>query len=302
MRKALLLLFILIASPLRAEYPEIKELNRRDILFLQLQRDIEAYYRVDAEGGRKREMPPLVFFQYNPKGDEDMLSVAARLNLPYEALASLNGIRTMSDFTAFECILIPNLPGIFVPLYPQNDLEAIMLAGREARYEESQAVRLENDGREFLFFPGDRFLPLERAYFLRILFRFPLEKGWLTSRYGRRKDPFGGHPHFHNGIDIGADSGTAVLAAREGLVAKTGWDDTYGNFVLINHTGGYQTLYGHLSKVLVHLNQEVNTGTIVGKVGSTGRSTGPHLHFEIRKKGSPRDPVPLLPKRDMNDY
>ncbi len=149
--------------------------------------------------------------------------------------------------------------------------------------------------RRLTFFPGERFNPVERAFFLRILFRFPLgARGRLTSLYGTRASPFTGHPQFHDGIDIAAPEGTTVVAARDGTVAEVGQDPVLGTFIRLSHQGGYETVYGHLSEALVSLNQEVHSGMMIGKVGTTGRSTGPHLHFEIRRKGSLRDPLPLI--------
>jgi murein DD-endopeptidase MepM/ murein hydrolase activator NlpD len=182
------------------------------------------------------------------------------------------------------------------------------------------ALQTPTELKQFIFHPGDRFHPMERAYFLKILFRFPLPRGRITSRFGLRRDPFGGDSsarsggtarrdsrtgrpvgvhRFHNGIDLAAEIGTDVLAARDGTVLEVGQDQVYGKFILVSHSNGYQTLYGHLSSVEVRLNQWVNSGNIIGKVGNTGWSTGPHLHFEIRKKGKARDPVPLLPQRKM---
>ena len=86
-----------------------------------------------------------------------------------------------------------------------------------------------------------------------------------------------------------------VHAARDGQVVQAGIDPVLGNVVVLAHEGGYQTVYGHLRVILVALNQQVRSGMIIGEVGSTGRSTGAHLHFEVRRKGSSRDPLPLLP-------
>ena len=295
----------LLAAPPRsafAEYPEIRELSRDDVLYVQLQRDIEAHYRATArrEAGQDEERgPALTFFRYRPHPPEDLLSVAARLNLPYETLSTLNGIKSMEGFGRLEQIILPNQPGVFVPFEPENDLEQIMLSWRTRQRERavSVTIQLGTEPRSLLFFPGDRFHPVERAYFLRILFRTPLPGGHLTSGYGMRSHPFGGHPQFHNGIDLAAPEGTEVLAAREGRVKETGYHRVYGNYVLLSHDNGYETLYGHLSEIAVSLNNRVGSGTIIGRVGTTGWSTGPHLHFEIRKKGVARDPMPLIPLR-----
>jgi len=100
----------------------------------------------------------------------------------------------------------------------------------------------------------------------------------------------------HKAIDIGAPTGTSILAADSGYVVQTGWSEYgYGKYVVIDHSNGFQTLYAHLHTILVEVSQSVGKGTRIGSVGSTGRSTGPHLHFEIRYNGVQRNPFGYLP-------
>lgn len=106
--------------------------------------------------------------------------------------------------------------------------------------------------------------------------------GNISSFYQIRKDPINGNPTFHTGVDIRAPKGTAVYATGDGVVYKTAEDyANYGKTIIINHQNGYESLYGHLSAIEVQPNQLVKRGQIIGKVGSTGRSTGNHLHYEI---------------------
>ncbi len=118
--------------------------------------------------------------------------------------------------------------------------------------------------------------------------------GTITSPFGWRSNPFGGAPEFHQGLDIAAPSGTTVTAAASGSVIMAQWYGGYGNYILIDHGGGYSTGYGHLSAIYVSTGQAVQRGQAIGAVGSTGQSTGPHLHFEIRIAGKPVDPAPRL--------
>jgi murein DD-endopeptidase MepM/ murein hydrolase activator NlpD len=112
----------------------------------------------------------------------------------------------------------------------------------------------------------------------------------ISSAYGNRRDPFRGSAAFHSGLDIRAPRGKPVTAAGAGEVIYAGWNGGYGKFVAIKHANGVVTRYAHMSKVLVTVGQMVNEGDPVGAVGSTGRSTGPHLHFEIRVNDKTTDP------------
>ncbi|MBN2442001.1 MAG: M23 family metallopeptidase [Spirochaetales bacterium] len=285
------------AYPLFGDYPEIKTLTPGDPLYKQLQADVSAYYRASSSNG-KYPFPALSIFQYvmenNP--EMDIFSLSAHLNLPYDTIATLNHINNPGFFHSLHTVLIPNIPGLFIPERPVNELDHIVASWRMQSEEISQQVTINRrDKKEiYLFFPGKRFHPVERVYFLSQKFIFPLPKGRITSVFGRRQSPFTGHKEVHNGIDIGAKEGSDVLAARAGKVIKCGYDKIYGNYVLIAHDEGYQSFYGHLKDFYVHLHMKVYSGMVIGRVGTTGRSTGPHLHFEIKKNGSYKDPLPFF--------
>jgi murein DD-endopeptidase MepM/ murein hydrolase activator NlpD len=119
--------------------------------------------------------------------------------------------------------------------------------------------------------------------------------GRISSSYGMRIDPINHTESLHPGQDIAAKAGTPVVAAAAGTVTHAGPAGTYGNLVTIKHANGLETRYAHLSSVDVQKGAEVTPGTPIGKVGSTGRSTGPHLHFEVREDGKLRDPATYLP-------
>jgi murein DD-endopeptidase MepM/ murein hydrolase activator NlpD len=159
--------------------------------------------------------------------------------------------------------------------------------------------RLEKPER-YIFLPGEDFKPTERTYFLNTGFRFPLQNYRITSTFGMRPSPFTGKLQNHQGLDLAAPQGTNVYAAREGRVSETGSDFVYGNYVIIAHADGWASLYGHLSAVTVSLQDKVGRDTVIGRVGTTGQSTGPHLHFEIRKNGQALDPGKLLFKTSNN--
>jgi murein DD-endopeptidase MepM/ murein hydrolase activator NlpD len=116
----------------------------------------------------------------------------------------------------------------------------------------------------------------------------------LASGFGVRQDPFTGAPAMHTGLDIHGEPGDPVRASADGMVTAAGWSGGYGRVVDIDHGNGVSTRYAHLSAIDVHVGQTIKTGQIVGKVGSTGRSTGPHLHYETRVRGEAVDPQKFL--------
>ena len=118
--------------------------------------------------------------------------------------------------------------------------------------------------------------------------------GTITSPFGWRQNPFGGGPDFHAGLDIAAPTGTTITAAASGTIIMAQWYGGYGNYILIDNGGGISTGYGHMSAIYVAKGQVVKRGQAIGAVGSTGASTGPHLHFEVRRDGKPIDPTPWL--------
>jgi murein DD-endopeptidase MepM/ murein hydrolase activator NlpD len=125
--------------------------------------------------------------------------------------------------------------------------------------------------------------------------------GRATSGYGERIDPIHHTHSLHPGFDIAAPTGTQVGAARGGEIVHAGPAGTYGNLVIVRHEDGFETRYAHLSEVHVKKGDRVETGQDVGAVGSTGHSTGPHLHFEIRREGKTLDPKPYLPLHGLQN-
>jgi murein DD-endopeptidase MepM/ murein hydrolase activator NlpD len=114
--------------------------------------------------------------------------------------------------------------------------------------------------------------------------------GHITSGFGYRVHPILGYRRFHRGLDIGARHGTPILATTDGQVVRAGWGGGYGNVVELRHSGGLATRYGHMSRIAVSGGQRVRQGQVIGYVGSTGLSTGPHLHYEMFRNGQLVDP------------
>jgi len=264
------------------------------LVFKQLQDSIAQGYRAEKSGDR---YPDLFVCVWDAVEGYDIFSLAARLSLPYETLATLNGLAQPRVFKAGERILVPSVAGIFVPDVPRNDFDLILAARLGEISKESVHFTASASGgdRAFTFYPGARLYQTERSFFLEIGFRMPLPEGVLTSSYGWRRSPIDGHDRMHGGIDLAAPDGTPVLAARNGLVVAVGTEAALGLRIIVEHEGGLKTMYGHLKSASVVLNQSVRSGTIIGTVGSTGLSTGPHLHFEIRLSDKTRDPSAYIP-------
>lgn len=123
---------------------------------------------------------------------------------------------------------------------------------------------------------------------------FPVESGWVSSSYGYRADPFSGKRQFHKGIDIAAGVGDMITAVASGIVSMTDEHPQYGKMVEIDHGNGYVTRYAHAHSLLVSTGDVVKKGTPVATIGSTGRSTGPHLHFEVIKEGRHVNPASVI--------
>jgi murein DD-endopeptidase MepM/ murein hydrolase activator NlpD len=124
--------------------------------------------------------------------------------------------------------------------------------------------------------------------------REPVESMALTSSFGVRNDPFNGRRRMHQGIDVPGPLGTPIYATADGIVERAEWANGYGNLIELNHGNGMQTRYGHLAKIIAQPNERVRRGQLIALMGSTGRSTGSHLHYEVRIAGAAVDPSPYI--------
>jgi murein DD-endopeptidase MepM/ murein hydrolase activator NlpD len=119
----------------------------------------------------------------------------------------------------------------------------------------------------------------------------PIKSGWLSSYYGTRKDPFTGSPAHHKGIDFAGKQGDDVIATGSGIISWAGDRYGYGQLIEIDHGNGYKTRYGHNDKILVAVGEVVDKGQQIAQMGSSGRSTGPHVHYEILRSGKQINPL-----------
>ena len=239
----------------------------------------------------------VTFKDYTVKKGETVSGIASRSGLRnFGTLLSVNSIDNARRISAGQVLRIPSTDGL---LYTVKKNET--LAGIAAAHKVSVTTLLDaNDltqetlsvGQQ-LFIPGAALSSFELRKALGELFIYPIH-GRLTSPFGYRSDPFTGARSYHTGIDLAAPTGTAVKATLDGKVAEAGFNRIYGNYVIISHDRGYQSLYGHLSAIYVKRGQHITQGAVVGAVGSTGYSTGPHLHLSIYKNGTLIDPFSVL--------
>ncbi|MDR1618180.1 MAG: M23 family metallopeptidase [Treponema sp.] len=227
----------------------------------------------------------------------DMIgTLAEKFGLNDDTLISLNKIRNTRTIQIGLPLKVPNQDGILYTVKKGDTLEGVA----ETWKSDVTAIRTANElfsgsiheGAE-LFIPGARMDVITRQEINGDLFLWPVS-GYITSAYGYRKSPFTGARQFHSGLDIGSAMGAPVRAAMSGRVSYAGWDDAFGNYVVVSHHSGYRTLYGHMSVIRTKLGAYVGTGERIGDVGSTGLSTGPHLHFTVFKNGVTVNPRSLM--------
>jgi murein DD-endopeptidase MepM/ murein hydrolase activator NlpD len=269
-------------------------LHESDRVFMQFRREIAISKRYRGRYVQNYEFPSLRYAEYILKPGDNLPSVAARLGVSVDAIASASGVVFVHAVSSGDRILVPNFDGISYVSSSSSTLEELSAkynvpVADIRRFNGWRGGRLPRGGR--LFIPGATMEPLEQGMFYGTAFASPLDEVLISSRFGVRSDPFTGHRAFHGGIDFAAPMGTPVRAAHEGVVEFAAWSGGYGNLIAIRHAFGYRTLYGHLQRMDVRVGQRVRMGEVIGRVGSTGHSTGPHLHFELRHYGQPIDPM-----------
>jgi murein DD-endopeptidase MepM/ murein hydrolase activator NlpD len=227
---------------------------------------------------------------------ETLSEIARQAGLNLDTLISFNRIKDARRVPVGAELKLPNQNGILYTVRRGDSLSSIAHQYSVSTDALADVNNLESatihPGQE-LFIPGARMKQFELKKILGELFIYPAS-GRLTSSFGMRNDPFTGVRRFHNGIDLAAPPGTPIYAAMAGKIAKVGVHPTYGKYIIISHPSGYQTWYAHLQRPLAQQGKNVAQGELIGEMGSTGYSTGPHLHFSVFKDGAPVDPLQFL--------
>jgi murein DD-endopeptidase MepM/ murein hydrolase activator NlpD len=253
--------------------------------------------RPDAEQGEMEILPEVYYTVYTVKKSDIVGNIAKEHNISQDAIISLNKLRNTRTLQIGQVLKIPSINGI---LYTAKKGDT---PGKIAdKYQVSlEKIAVANNLSDNIVKAGAViFLPDAKLDWVTLqeingdLFRKPLRGSYyISSRYGWRNNPFVGSRTFHNGIDMATSRGNPIYAALDGTVSATGYNVTYGNYVIISHHSGYQTMYGHMTTILTSRGKYVTTTTKIGTVGNTGQSTGPHVHFTVYKNRATINPSTL---------
>ncbi len=251
--------------------------------------------RIKASGRVLREMdwPPLAKSIHTVQVGENLWDIARRYGVDVPTLFGANESLDGGYIYPGDHIVVLSQKGILVTVKKERSLGEIADKYRVPLATVARANHLSHDVRlipdQEVFVPGGR--PLDRGTFIWPLVRF----GRISSGFGYRFHPILRRRQWHSGIDLTAGYGTPIRAARSGKVVSCGWNGGFGKVVVLRHDMGFRTVYGHCCKILVRKNQYVKKGQVIASVGNTGQSTGPHLHFEVRKNGRAVNPLRYLP-------
>ncbi len=243
---------------------------------------------------------PVSFTNYKVQAGDTISGICQTFGLSnISTLIAMNDIENVRYLRSGQKLRIPSVDGMLHKVGAGENLQMLCAKYDVAVEDLLDVNNLETDvlsvGQE-IFIPGARMDSALLQKAMGELFICPISASYrLTSKFGNREDPFSGvKGQFHGGIDMACPKGTPIKAAMSGTVVFTGFSNTYGNYVIIKHVDGYQTLYGHMSRITAKKDSFVSQGTVIGLVGSTGYSTGNHLHFTVYKNGSRIDPLTVL--------
>lgn len=241
----------------------------------------------------------LSYFSYRIKEGDIVGKLAERFDITSDSILSLNHINNARGLQIGQYLKIPTMSGILYTTGKGGESVAAIAEKYEVdaqKFADANKVALDASlgGGMTVFVPDAKLDWETRQKINGDLFLKPIHAKWRqSSSFGWRSNPFTGARSYHSGVDMACPTGTSVYAASTGIVSSTGFSPVYGNFVIVTHHSGYQTLYGHMSAILCVKGQSVDSSTRIGKVGSTGMSTGPHLHFTVYKNKVAVNPVAL---------
>ena len=238
---------------------------------------------------------------YRVKSGDMIGFIADAFDVTQDTIISVNNIKQSRLIQPGQYLKIPSMAGIIYTVKKNGETAASIAEKYKVNAEKcanANYVSLDTELKAgtSLFVPDAELDWATRQEINGDLFKKPLHaRYWLSSNYGWRDSPFNaGSRTFHGGIDMAVSQGTPIYAALDGTVTAVGYNATYGNYVIITHHSGYKTLYGHMKSTACRKGNFVYTNTVIGYVGSTGMSTGPHLHFTVYKNGKTINPLTVL--------
>ena len=268
----------------------VKEMKRREAEFLRQKKLVSVTAYIVEEG-------------------DTLWSIAERFDLGADTIIGSNSPEKINSLLPGTVLRIPDREGVFVKVSEGESVERLSSLYGTKRDQIYAANGIDigsplSSARE-VFLPGANYASViqtesgmikiasGREYLLRNTLMWPV-RGRVSSLFGWRSRSYASAGSFHSGLDIMAPYGRAIVSAMDGVVAYSGWMGGYGKTVVVDHADGVTTLYGHCSELAVQKGDPVYSGQLISYVGSTGKSTGSHLHFEVRKDSFPVDPLSAL--------
>lgn len=237
-----------------------------------------------------KNIKPLVVLKIKYDPSESLYSLSQSLGTDIASIRSTNYIEAMGLLYPGKTLILHNKKGMLYKTNTETDIFSI-----SKKFNISvEKLCLANNFSPFHVVNKGEFVFLPNKYIKFKDFMLPLCGTKITSDFGLRVHPIFGVLKYHEGIDLKQRYGAPVRAACDGRVIFAGWAEGYGKLVILKHHNGYTTYYGHLSKIKVKVGSWVYKGEVIGNVGNTGWTTGPHLHFEIRKNGIPINPKKII--------
>jgi murein DD-endopeptidase MepM/ murein hydrolase activator NlpD len=268
---------------------ELKDIEYENPILKELREEVKQNLRL-SKSNRESDIPiQLHFYKYKVRKSDTFFKIMARTGMNIDTLSSVNYLSSPQDIYEGMVLLIPNMRGVFES--EENEYSEQTKTILSQKYSIPEKNFIYDKKRKEYFISGKTLGKLEKSFFYGFSFIVPLKQGRMSSNFGARLDPFSKKSTFHGGIDIAAPKGTEVFASAEGEVIFCDEKGGYGNLIVIKHKLGYQTRYGHLSKFHVKEGDRVLKGQKIAEVGSTGRSTGNHLHFEVRRFSKIEKPI-----------
>jgi murein DD-endopeptidase MepM/ murein hydrolase activator NlpD len=279
-----------------ASFEILKTIDLQNDTIKSIRKDVRNSIIIIKKRGLPDNLPELKFYKYKVKQSDSFWKILTKTSLNIDTLSAINSLPSPLDVYPGKEIFLSNMRGV---IHKVNTNDSIADISKKYCIEKEYICKVNKItdykiNKEYIFIPSGELSNIERSLFLGVGFASPLKSYTRTSTFGRRVDPFNKKFGFHPGLDLACPVGSNVYAARKGKVIFSGYQGGYGLLLIVKHEHGYSSYYGHLKKVLLKEGDIIERGNLIGISGDSGRSTGPHLHFEVRKETKPINPGILL--------